>query len=117
MVNYDLQNGFSVKSINNEVSNGNSEFHTKDKTSNMHGQSLGGRSYRISYNNLTTNSGVTKISLSILTIKKVYMSHGGNYTCAPANAKPSSITVHVLRGSYSKNHFSYKICYKNINSR
>uniref|UniRef100_T1GJ75 Ig-like domain-containing protein n=1 Tax=Megaselia scalaris TaxID=36166 RepID=T1GJ75_MEGSC len=26
------------------------------------------------------------------------MSHGGNYTCAPANAKPSSITVHVLRG-------------------
>lgn len=98
MVNYDLQNGFSVKSINNEASNANNEFHTKDKTNNAHGLNMNGRSYRISYNNLTVNSGVTKISLSILTIKKVYMSHGGNYTCAPANAKPSSITVHVLRG-------------------
>lgn len=98
MVNYDLQNGFSVKSINNEASNANNDNHTKDKTANTHGQNLSGRSYRISYNNLTINSGVTKFSLSILTIKKVYMSHGGNYTCAPANAKPSSITVHVLRG-------------------
>lgn len=98
MVNYDLQNGFSVKSINNEASNANSEFYTKDKTVNTHGPNLSGRAYRISFNNLTINSGLTKISLSILTIKKVYMSHGGNYTCAPANAKPSSITVHVLRG-------------------
>lgn len=105
MVNYDLQNGFSVKSINNEASNANNEFHTKDKAANTHGQNLSGRSYRISYNNLTINSGITKISLSILTIKKVYMSHGGNYTCAPANAKPSSITVHVLRGKIVFNLF------------
>lgn len=37
-------------------------------------------------------------SMSVLTIKTVSFHHAGNYTCAPSNARPASITVHVLRG-------------------
>ncbi|XP_032584324.1 uncharacterized protein LOC6578211 isoform X2 [Drosophila mojavensis] len=37
-------------------------------------------------------------SMSVLTIKTVTFHHAGNYTCAPSNARPASITVHVLRG-------------------
>uniref|UniRef100_A0A182VTI1 Ig-like domain-containing protein n=1 Tax=Anopheles minimus TaxID=112268 RepID=A0A182VTI1_9DIPT len=35
---------------------------------------------------------------SVLTIKEVHLRHAGNYTCAPSNARPTSITVHVLQG-------------------
>ncbi|XP_058056327.1 uncharacterized protein LOC131207718 [Anopheles bellator] len=34
---------------------------------------------------------------SVLTIRKVHFKHAGNYTCAPSNARPASITVHVLQ--------------------
>ncbi|XP_016983925.2 uncharacterized protein LOC108047990 [Drosophila rhopaloa] len=37
-------------------------------------------------------------SVSVLTVKQVNFRHAGNYTCAPSNARPASITVHVLRG-------------------
>lgn len=40
-------------------------------------------------------------SMSVLTIKTVTFHHAGNYTCAPSNARPASITVHVLRGGLS----------------
>lgn len=35
---------------------------------------------------------------SVLTIKEVHSKHAGNYTCAPSNMRPASITVHVLQG-------------------
>lgn len=38
---------------------------------------------------------------SILTVQNATIRHGGNYTCAPANAKPTSISVHVLKGKHS----------------
>lgn len=41
-------------------------------------------------------------SMSVLTIKTVTFHHAGNYTCAPSNARPASITVHVLRGESYK---------------
>ncbi|XP_076763461.1 opioid-binding protein/cell adhesion molecule [Xylocopa sonorina] len=37
-----------------------------------------------------TNSG------SILMVNKTKPSHGGNYTCAPSNAKPAYVMVHVI---------------------
>ncbi|XP_034666035.1 uncharacterized protein LOC117899979 [Drosophila subobscura] len=37
-------------------------------------------------------------SMSVLSIKQVNFRHAGNYTCAPSNARPASISVHVLRG-------------------
>ncbi|XP_017756906.1 PREDICTED: neural cell adhesion molecule 2-like [Eufriesea mexicana] len=33
---------------------------------------------------------------SILTVNKTRPSHGGNYTCAPNNAKPAYVMVHVI---------------------
>ncbi|KFB48292.1 AGAP005794-PA-like protein [Anopheles sinensis] len=39
-----------------------------------------------------------KLSSSILTVRNATARHGGNYTCAPANARQSSVYVHVLKG-------------------
>ncbi|XP_053675372.1 titin-like [Anopheles nili] len=39
-----------------------------------------------------------KLTSSILTVRNATARHGGNYTCAPANARQSSIYVHVLKG-------------------
>ncbi|KAH0954413.1 hypothetical protein HN011_009319, partial [Eciton burchellii] len=33
---------------------------------------------------------------SILTVNKTKLTHDGNYTCTPSNAKPASIMVHVI---------------------
>lgn len=35
---------------------------------------------------------------SILTVKKTKLTHDGNYTCAPSNAKSASVMVHVIEG-------------------
>ena len=42
--------------------------------------------------------------ISVLSINEAHFKHAGNYTCAPSNTRPTSITVHVLRG---KLHFNY----------
>ncbi|XP_052897826.1 titin-like [Anopheles moucheti] len=39
-----------------------------------------------------------KLASSILSVRNATARHGGNYTCAPANARQSSIYVHVLKG-------------------
>ncbi|XP_047738517.1 zwei Ig domain protein zig-8-like [Hyalella azteca] len=36
---------------------------------------------------------------SVLTVSSVTDDHGGNYTCEPSNASPSSVHVHVVEGS------------------
>lgn len=38
--------------------------------------------------------------ISVLSINEAHFKHAGNYTCAPANTRPTSITVHVLRGKF-----------------
>lgn len=35
---------------------------------------------------------------SILTVNKTKLTHDGNYTCTPSNARPASIMVHVIEG-------------------
>lgn len=37
-------------------------------------------------------------STSILSIREVHFKHGGNYSCAPSNARAGTITIHVLQG-------------------
>lgn len=37
---------------------------------------------------------------SVLEVQKTQPSHGGNYTCAPSNAKKAYVMVHVLEGLY-----------------
>ncbi|XP_039446203.1 neural cell adhesion molecule 2-like [Culex pipiens pallens] len=39
-----------------------------------------------------------KLTSSVLTVRNATARHGGNYTCAPANARQSSVYVHVLKG-------------------
>lgn len=35
---------------------------------------------------------------SILVVDKTKTTHGGNYTCAPSNARPAFVIVHVIEG-------------------
>jgi hypothetical protein len=42
---------------------------------------------------------------SILEVEKTQLSHGGNYTCAPSNAKEAYVMVHVLEGEYFTYYF------------
>lgn len=37
--------------------------------------------------------------VSKLFVDNVQKSHSGNYTCAPSNAKPASVLVHVVDGN------------------
>lgn len=38
------------------------------------------------------------IASSVLLVQEVQFKHGGNYTCAPSNTRPTFINVHVLKG-------------------
>uniref|UniRef100_A0A8W7P4U4 Ig-like domain-containing protein n=1 Tax=Anopheles coluzzii TaxID=1518534 RepID=A0A8W7P4U4_ANOCL len=42
-----------------------------------------------------------KLTSSILTVRNATARHGGNYTCAPANARQSSVYVHVLKANFT----------------
>lgn len=125
MVNYDVQNGFSVSSIflqseDHFISNTNlhqhQHQHQPQQQQHIGGggivggiASSGSDARTINQNStLNKNTSVTSKSkkpflvtpsISILTIKEVNFLHVGNYTCAPSNAKQASITVHVLRGN------------------
>lgn len=111
MVNYDLQNGFSVSSIQSQPhhhsSNSKIQNHIRDSGATVGGGGGGGGAGSDGINSNLTNSIVsipqtsylTSPTTSILTIKEVSFKHVGNYTCAPSNARPTSITVHVLRGN------------------
>jgi len=48
---------------------------------------------------------------SILTVNKTKLTHNGNYTCTPNNAKAASVMVHVIEGE------KYKIIFPRGNSR
>lgn len=126
MVNYDSQDGFSVTSttVNMPGSEGGGgvslggshrdRSHTS--TSSSSSSSSGSSTSSSSSNSLSSNSShghgnsgghsssqhqssyLQAPSTSVLTIQEVHFHHAGNYTCAPSNARPASITVHVLRG-------------------
>lgn len=118
MVNYDVQNGFSVSSIflqseDHFISNTNLHQHQVAPSQQHQQQYIGANgsdartiiNQNSTLNKNTVTSKSKKLpflvtpSISILTIKEVNFLHVGNYTCAPSNAKQASITVHVLRGN------------------
>ena len=51
--------------------------------------------------NMRKNSNDLISTLSVENVKKQI--HSGNYTCAPSNARKTSIMVHVVDGKLSKN--------------
>lgn len=105
MVNYDTQDGFSVSSIPSPHLTHHS---VSDTSSSMPAGSSGAHRKthadgRPSNGSLSHGSYLKIPSPSVLTIQEVHFKHAGNYTCAPSNARPGSITVHVLQGKFSSN--------------
>lgn len=121
MVNYDAQDGFSVSSslptpnayglspaelVNNgdssNPSNSTNSLATDSTPQNNHPhpqqqqqQSVTGGAH---LNPIRTGAAAMVVpSTSVLIIQEVHFKHAGNYTCAPSNARPTSITVHVLK--------------------
>lgn len=135
MINYDLQDGYSVHSVKgpatsilatvpassssdhsatnttiasssrtavsgestqrSEVANP-SEHLSLDKNGSASSLKSGADTYLMSTGQQINYAKV--LSTSVLSIQQVNFKHAGNYTCAPSNARPVSITVHVLRG-------------------
>lgn len=105
MVNYDTQDGFSVSSIPSPHLTHHS---ISDTSSSPAGIGSSGGAHRKNHvdgrssNGSLPHGSYLKIpSPSVLTIQEVHFKHAGNYTCAPSNARPGSITVHVLQGKFS----------------
>lgn len=118
MVNYDSQGGFVVTSITENslmgVEGGQINFPTKGGRNKTLRSTVDPDTETMMRTTLSP-SPITPLStlqiqqphkspylpnssMSVLTIKTVSFHHAGNYTCAPSNARPASITVHVLRG-------------------
>lgn len=49
---------------------------------------------------------------SILKVSKTKTIHGGNYTCVPSNAKPSSVMIHVIEGEIRILSFSFSTLFR-----
>lgn len=45
-----------------------------------------------------------EVTTSYLLIQKAKISDSGKYTCMPTHANPNTVNVHVLNGTYIKNH-------------
>ncbi|KAG4065331.1 hypothetical protein HA402_012773, partial [Bradysia odoriphaga] len=104
MVNYDIQDGFSVSSFqtpHNHHSNGvSSSSSSPISSSNISNGNHDGSSLNAATSVAPSIPQTTFLkvpSTSVLTIQEVHFKHAGNYTCAPSNARQTSITVHVLR--------------------
>lgn len=54
--------------------------------------------WALNHSGILPYSRILSPATSVLTIKEVHSKHAGNYTCAPSNTGPASITVHVLQG-------------------
>lgn len=114
MVNYDIQDGFSVSSFhaphnhhNNGVSSSSSSPISSSSISsgNHDGSSL--NSTPSTAPSIPQTTFLKVPSTSVLTIQEVHFKHAGNYTCAPSNARQTSITVHVLRGELKNFYFIF----------
>ncbi|XP_052852070.1 uncharacterized protein LOC128262075 [Drosophila gunungcola] len=118
MINYDAQGGFVVTSIGqsnqqsgqtHRSSPANKSRVTMPMESNGNGllNNILGSPENFKAPNMPSStpymqqhqsSYLLNPSVSVLTVRQVNFRHAGNYTCAPSNARPASITVHVLRG-------------------
>lgn len=121
MINYDSQGGFVVTSIGQSnlqsgqvyrsspanksraTANVNSMDSSQGAMNNLLGSSDNFKGSNppssTPYFLAHQSSYLLNPSVSVLTVKQVNFRHAGNYTCAPSNARPASITVHVLRGN------------------
>lgn len=130
MVNYDTQAGYSVSSFQSAApqqllkahggGGGNHHHHSGGNRLEMSDEEMPAAAAllpatTLGSNGLTLQSHLLVPSTSILTIHEVNSKHAGNYTCAPSNARPGTITIHVLRGKLNIFGLEYDlICTKNF---
>ena len=57
----------------------------------------------------TLIDGVRSILVSKLSIEDAVRSNSGNYTCAPSNARATSVMVHVVDGNYTVQYFKANV--------
>lgn len=97
MVNFNLQDGYSVVTLPKPSSSPTLNFddaaNGDRKTSLLDSYNLIGHSHTMS-NDIPAAS-------SVLLVHEVQFKHAGNYTCAPSNTRPTNINVHVLKGKYT----------------
>lgn len=98
MVNFNLQDGYSVLTIPKSPSP-----HQPDEDDDVvDDDSLEETLPLLDSHNLIPNSHQMGHELptasSVLLVQGVQFKHAGNYTCAPSNTRPTNINVHVLKG-------------------
>ncbi|MCL4155989.1 UNVERIFIED_CONTAM: hypothetical protein GTU68_064600 [Idotea baltica] len=62
--------------------------------------------------NYSSRGGISVVTdkhsrTSRLVVTRATPADSGNYTCAPANAQPSSVNVYILNGEFISSRFSY----------
>lgn len=98
MVNFNVQDGYSVVTIPKTSSSHHHHHSHQDDDTNLEtiplplldSQTFSHHSHQV----LPTAS-------SVLLVHEVQFNHAGNYTCAPSNTRPTNINVHVLKGKYT----------------
>lgn len=90
MVNFNVQDGYSVLSIpKNPAPSDDNELNLDIDSSLLD-----------SFNTIESGQhmGSVELASSVLLVQGVQFKHAGNYTCAPSNTRPTNINVHVLKG-------------------
>ena len=107
MVNYDSHEGYIVSTfqpptINRKlVSSPSPAASRNDLTTVTEAPAIVSNLIQMQQEILQPMSTILPSVISVLSIHEAHFKHAGNYTCAPSNTRPTSITVHVLRGEFS----------------
>jgi hypothetical protein len=99
MVNFNLQDGYSVVTQPKMSSSYHLHNQDDDEADEDRKAPLLDSFNLIQTAQLTTDELAT--ATSVLLVHEVQFKHGGNYTCAPSNTRPTNINVHVLKGEYT----------------
>lgn len=94
MVNFNLQDGYSIQTLPKNPSHHQLNNDDDDDSIDVDSSVLD------SFNSINSNQHMSsdELASSVLLVHGVQFKHGGNYTCAPSNTRPTNINVHVLKG-------------------
>jgi hypothetical protein len=98
MVNFNLQDGYSVVTQPRMSSSYHLHNQDDDDANEDRKASLLLDSFNLIQEHQMSSELAT--ATSVLLVHEVQFKHGGNYTCAPSNTRPTNINVHVLKGEY-----------------
>lgn len=106
MVNFNLQDGFSVLTLPN-ASPSSSQSLIQDNDLSVDKMPPLLDSYNLIQNSQQMSSEMPTAASSVLLVHGVQFKHAGNYTCAPSNTRPTNINVHVLKGKVHASHHNF----------